>query len=473
MISTDNTTLRQLFSWLGIAQAATLRMGQDVAITGICTDSRNLKPGNLFIAIVGDAFDGHDFVIEAQKIAAAVLIERPIDGLRIPNILVESARVALGEIAAAYRQQFTLPIISVAGSNGKTTVKEMIASILTCAVGEQARLSTQGNLNNDLGVPFTLFRLNQGHRLGVVEIGMNHPGEIAAIAHMTQAKVAVVNNAQREHQEFMDSVQATAIENGAAISALAADGIAVFPFDDACAGIWRELAKERQRFEFGFQDSAQPGLASIPAQRLTYVSADSTSEPSGFDLRVGDTQSVHVALQIDGQHNVRNALAATACCLGIGLPLNVIAQGLEKFVPAKGRLVRHQLANGAHLIDDSYNANPDSVRAAISILAGLPSPKIMVLGDMGEVGAKGSEFHAEVGAFAKEQRLDHLLLLGSATRDTALAAGGIAQHFDNLDALVASARLIVQPPATVLVKGSRFMKMERVVLALTEVPHAA
>jgi UDP-N-acetylmuramoyl-tripeptide--D-alanyl-D-alanine ligase len=473
MISIDNSSLRQLFSWLGSAQAATLRMGQDVAITGICTDSRQLKPGNLFIAIVGDAFDGHDFVIEAQKIAAAVLIERPIDGLRIPSILVKSARAALGEIAAAYRQQFTLPIISVAGSNGKTTVKEMIASILACAVGEQARLSTQGNLNNDLGVPFTLFRLNQNHRLGVVEIGMNHPGEIAAIARMTLAKVAVVNNAQREHQEFMDSVQATAIENGAAISALAADGVAVFPFDDACAGIWRELAKERQRFEFGFEDSTQPGLKNVSKQKLTYVVADPASQPSGFDLRLGDTQSVHVKLKIDGQHNVRNALAAAACCLGIGLSLDVIAQGLEKFVPAKGRLVRHQLANGAHLIDDSYNANPDSVRAAISILAGLPSPKIMVLGDMGEVGAKGTEFHAEVGAFAKEQRLDHLLLLGSATRDTALAAGGIAQHFEDLDALVASARLIVQPPATVLVKGSRFMKMERVVLALTEVPHAA
>jgi UDP-N-acetylmuramoyl-tripeptide--D-alanyl-D-alanine ligase len=478
MISIDDTHLRQLFSWLGTAQAATLKMGNNVAISGVCTDSRSLKPGNLFIAIVGDAFDGHDFVIEAQKIAAAVLVERPVDGLRIPSILVKSTRTALGEIAAAYRQQFTLPIISVAGSNGKTTVKEMIASILSCAVGEKARLSTQGNLNNDLGVPFTLFRLNQNHRLGVVEIGMNHPGEIAAIAHMTKAKVALVNNAQREHQEFMDSVEATAIENGAAISALNADGIAVFPFDDDCANVWRTFAKDRQRIEFGLGDVEQMGLKNMISRNLSYVFADASSQPSGFEMRVRDAQSMsmqsaNVELQIDGQHNVRNALAAAACCLGIGLSLDAIVRGLRAFVPARGRLVRHQLANGANLIDDSYNANPDSVRAAISILAGLTSPKILVLGDMGEVGTKGTEFHAEVGLFAKEQRVDHLLLLGSATRDTALAAGGIAQHFENVEALIASARLIVQPPATVLVKGSRFMKMERVVLALTEAADAA
>jgi UDP-N-acetylmuramoyl-tripeptide--D-alanyl-D-alanine ligase len=465
-----NTTLSELFVWLGAKQAATLRGEPSTRISGICTDSRNLQPGQLFVAIVGESFDAHDFLAEVQKLASAVIISRPVTGLRIPSILVSDTKMALGEIALGYRSQFSLPLIAVAGSNGKTTVKEMIAAVLAQSVGADARLSTQGNLNNDLGVPFTLFRLNQHHRFGVVEMGMNHPGEMAAIAAMTQASVALVNNAQREHQEFMASVEATAIENGTVISALSADGVAVFPYDDACVSVWRDLAEQRKRFEFG--------LGQYPKEDANYVFASEQSQPDAFSLsvkrhRVADIESISVSIQIDGQHNVRNALAASACCLAAGIDLKTIALGLANFAPAKGRLVRHDLGNGVLLIDDSYNANPDSVRAAIDILAHRPSPRILILGDMGEVGSQGPEFHREVGEFAKERGLHHVLLLGAATSETALGAGAIAEHFQSVDALLKRAEQIVHAPATVLVKGSRFMKMERVVAALTEARHAA
>jgi UDP-N-acetylmuramoyl-tripeptide--D-alanyl-D-alanine ligase len=470
MINLTNTSLREVFGWLGVKQAATLRGDPTVRASGICTDSRSLKKGELFVAIIGESFDAHDFLENVQSLACAVIISRPIAGLRIPSILVADTKVALGEIALGYRRQFTLPLIAVAGSNGKTTVKEMIASILAQAVGVEARLSTQGNLNNDLGVPFTLFRLNQQHRFGVIEMGMNHPGEMAAIAAMTRASVALVNNAQREHQEFMASVEATAVENGTVISALESSGVAVFPFDDACVGVWRQLAQNRTRFEFG--------LGLCPEGEAGYVFAPSDSQPHSFSLSVkrkdvAQVESMSISIQIDGQHNVRNALAATACCLAVGVDLKTIANGLANFAPAKGRLVRHDLGNGVLLIDDSYNANPDSVRAAIDILAHRPSPRILILGDMGEVGTQGPEFHREVGVFAKERGLHHVLLLGDATSETAVGAGAIAEHFESIDALLARAEKIVHAPATVLVKGSRFMKMERVVVALTEARHAA
>jgi UDP-N-acetylmuramoyl-tripeptide--D-alanyl-D-alanine ligase len=470
VINLSNTTLREVFGWLGVMQAATLRGDPTVRTSGICTDSRSLKKGELFVAIVGESFDAHDFLENVQTLASAVIISRPITGLRIPSILVADTKVALGEIALGYRHQFDVPLIAVAGSNGKTTVKEMIASILAQAVGADARLSTQGNLNNDLGVPFTLFRLNQGHRFGVVEMGMNHPGEMAAIAAMTQASVALVNNAQREHQEFMASVEATAVENGTVISALGSAGVAVFPFDDACVDIWRGLALSLTRFEFG--------LGPCPVGDANYVFAAADSQPTGFTLsikrkEVTALESMAISIQIDGQHNVRNALAATACCLAVGVDLKTIANGLSNFAPVKGRLVRHDLGDGVLLIDDSYNANPDSVRAAIDILAHRPASRILILGDMGEVGTQGPEFHREVGVFAKERGLQHVLLLGDATSETALGAGEIAEHFESIDALLERAEKIVQAPATVLVKGSRFMKMERVVAALTEARHAA
>jgi UDP-N-acetylmuramoyl-tripeptide--D-alanyl-D-alanine ligase len=469
MIDIQAMTLRNVYDWLGLRSAVTLFGRAETQITGICTDSRQIKPGELFIAIVGETMDGHDFVNRVQGIAAAVVVDRVMPGLKVPALVVKNTREALGEIALGYRSQFSLPLVSVAGSNGKTTVKEMLSSIVAQAVGIENRLSTLGNLNNDLGVPFTLFRLKPEHQIGVIEVGMNHPGEISWIASLVKAKVALVNNAQREHQEFMDSVEATAVENGASIAALYHDGVAVFPFDDKCRNIWRGLARERQRIEFGLVHDTNAALAADAAVSYVYANAMSTTDAFEIFYKTqASTKSVSAHVNIDGIHNVKNALAAAACALALGIGLNIIAKGLSMFEPAKGRLVRHALRSGAQLIDDSYNANPDSVRAAISILASTNTKRVLVLGDMGEVGANGPQFHREIGDFARTQGIHHLLLLGQATRDSAMAAGDIAEHFDYVDDLVARVRDLVGAPVTILVKGSRFMKMERVVQALTE-----
>ncbi len=423
-------------------------------LSAVCTDTRALTPGCLFVALRGERFDAHEFLVQAaQRGAAAVVCERWPQGLDVPGLLVADSRVALGEIARGWRQRFRLPMIAVTGSNGKTTVKEMISSVLAAAFGEQARLATQGNLNNEVGVPQTVFRLGDQHRAAVLELGMNHPSEIAWLAHIARPTIAMVNNAQREHQEFLGSVEATARENGAVIAALPGDGVAVFPGDDPHASIWRALAAKRRRVEFGF-DAALP------------VHASAQSDPAGFELSVGGHQR-HLRLEIDGLHNVRNAMAAAACCHAAGLDIDTIVRGLQAFRPVRGRMARRQCASGAALIDDSYNANPDSVRAAIDVLAGWQGPTVLVLGDMGEVGEQGPQYHREVGQYAAQRGIGRLLTLGSATQASAEAFGAAAQHFgDDLDGLLAALRELAVPGACVLVKGSLFMRMGRVVEAI-------
>jgi UDP-N-acetylmuramoyl-tripeptide--D-alanyl-D-alanine ligase len=444
-------SLREAWSWLG---AGTLVGDGRTSLTGVSTDTRAIARGELFVAIRGERFDANAFAAQAMAAGAgAVMVERWPQGLRAPGLIVRDTRHALGELAAGWRRRFTLPVIAVTGSNGKTTVKEMIAAILAAHVGAERRFATPGNLNNDVGVPLSVFRLAAHHQCAVLELGMNHPGEIAWLASIAQPTVALVNNAQREHQEFMASVEATAHENGAAIAALPAEGVAVFPGDDVHAPIWRALAGARRCLAFGL-DAA-----------CCAVHAPADARPEGFTMTI-DGASLAVTLAIAGAHNVRNALAAAACCHAIGVPAATIARGLADFRPVSGRLVRSALPGGATLIDDSYNANPDSVRAAIDVLAGLASPRVLVLGDMGEVGDQGPQFHREVGSYARERGVDHLLALGEATRDTVAACGERAEHFDAIEPLAARAGALAVPGATVLVKGSRFMRMERVVGAL-------
>ena len=363
------------------------------------------------------------------------------------------SRHALGQLAAAWRRTKTLPLIAVTGSNGKTTVTQMIASILRAWLGPAA-FSTEGNFNNDIGVPLTLLRLRE-HRAGVVELGMNHPGEIAQLAAIAAPTVALVNNAQREHQEFMASVEAVARENGSVIEALAATGTAVFPAGDAHAGLWRTLAGTRRALGFALNAPADvSGSATWSAGHWT-LTMDTPAGAATLELRV------------PGEHNLRNALAATACALAAGCPLDAVRSGLEAFEPVKGRSQVKRVTLGGRavtLIDDSYNANPDSVRAAIDVLATLPGPRWLVLGDMGEVGDQGPAFHAEVGAFAKARRIESLWTAGTLSRHAAEAFGD-ARHFETVAELLAM--LALAPPAeSVLVKGSRFMKMEQVVAAL-------
>ena len=423
----------------------------DAFFRSVSTDSRTAQAGALFVALRGETFDAHDFLDQvAARGVAAVVAERLPEGWTLPAIVVPDTLAALGRIANSWRRQYAIPLIGVTGSNGKTTVKEMIASILAAAFGEQERLATQGNLNNEIGVPLTLMRLEATHRAAVVELGMNHPGEIARLAAIAQPTVGLVNNAQREHQEFMHTVEAVAQENAAVFAALPADGVAVYPGDDTYTPLWQGLAAHCRSLSFGLTDACD-------------VRASFSGNGFGNNLKVtSPAGAFEVKLAAAGEHNVRNALAAFACALAAGIDAGAIVRGLEAFAPVGGRLQRKQAAGGALVIDDTYNANPDSMRAAIDVLAGYPAPRFLVVGDMGEVGAQGKEFTEEIGAYAQARGIEAVLATGELSRH--LVASG-ARHFEQFDELLAALdeQLGGNSDATVLVKGSRFMKMERVV----------
>jgi murE/murF fusion protein len=418
------------------------------------SDTRTLRPGDLFVALKGDRFDAHGFLASAKTAGAvAALAERGLAEAGLAGIEVADSRLALGQLAAAWRSRYTLPLVAVTGSNGKTTVTQMIAAIFRAWLGEAA-FATEGNFNNDVGLPLTLLRLRNAHRAAVVELGMNHPGEIARLAAIARPTIALVNNAQREHLEFMADVDAVARENGAVIEALGADGIAVFPADDAQAATWRARAGDRPVSTFGeSHDADVGGLATWSDDHWVMT----------LQTPVGEAT---VALHIAGRHNVRNAFAATAAALAAGAPLAAVARGLESFRPVRGRSqLRRFVVRGVEraLVDDSYNANPDSVRAAIDVLAALPGPRWLVLGDMGEVGSQGPEFHREVGAYAYQRGIQALWAVGAESASTVAAFAG-ARAFASVEALIVA---LDEAPAfaSVLVKGSRFMRMERVVAA--------
>ncbi|CAN5412959.1 UDP-N-acetylmuramoyl-tripeptide--D-alanyl-D-alanine ligase [soil metagenome] len=434
----------------------------DAQFDGVSTDSRNVSPGNLFVALRGEKFDAHAFIAQvAQQGAAAVVVEHTPEGLNIPALVVPDTRKALGQIARHWRRRFALPLIAVTGSNGKTTVKEMIASILAAAYGKENHLATRGNFNNEIGVPLTLFRLAAMHRAGVIELGMNHPGEIAVLSAIAEPTVGLVNNAQREHQEFMASVEAVAQENGAVIKGLPADGIAVFPADDPFTPLWRDYASDSGR-----RKSVTFGLSAEADVSCSFVTRDFGSD---MQVKIG-AQAFEVKLAAAGEHNVRNALAAIACSHAIGIEVSAIQRGLAAFEPVSGRLQRKTARNGALVIDDTYNANPDSVRAAIEVLAQCAAPRLLVLGDMGEVGDEGPKFHEEIGAYARQCGIEKLFTLGELAQHTTSAFGAGARHFDALESLTGSLDDLLVADMSVLVKGSRFMKMERVVQHLIASP---
>jgi len=462
------TMLAQGHPMLTLAEAHALLPGSTlvgdagVAFGRVHSDTRSLQAGDLFVALKGERFDAHDFLAQAKASGAvAALAERGLQPAGLPGLQVDDSLAALTELARAWRARFHLPLIAVTGSNGKTTVTQMIATILRAWLGDAA-FSTAGNLNNHIGVPLTLLRLRQDdsawHRAGVVELGMNHPGEIAALAAITAPTVALVNNAQREHQEFMASIEAVARENGHVIEALGTSGVAVFPADDDYTALWRGLAGSRPTLTFALGDSPSRADVTCEAEWDHDHWAVMLHTPAG---------AATLQLRAAGWHNVKNALAATACALAAGCPLDAIRRGLEGFAPVKGRSqVKGYERDGRHvtLVDDSYNANPDSVRAAIDVLASLPGPRWLVLGDMGEVGNQGPAFHAEVGAYAKARGIDALWVAGAMSVHAAQAFQG-ARHFDAVESLIGA--LDQAPPCNaVVVKGSRFMQMERVVAAL-------
>ncbi|WP_374582535.1 UDP-N-acetylmuramoyl-tripeptide--D-alanyl-D-alanine ligase [Pseudoduganella sp.] len=442
---------------------------------GVSTDTRTVGAGQLFVALRGEVFDAHDFLPQIVGSAvAAVVVEKLPQGWTLPAIVVPDTLVALGQIANYWRRQFALPLIGVTGSNGKTTVKEMIAAILAAAHGEEGRLATRGNLNNEIGVPLTLFRLDASHRSAVVELGMNHPGEIGRLAAIAAPTIGMVNNAQREHQEFMHTVEAVARENGSVLAALPGDGVAVFPHGDEFTPVWREMSVGRRALTFGLDAAANVSCTYSAGDfgaelAVTIHPAPASSEGAAASFATPDAVPRHfsVSLQAAGEHNVRNALAAIACTYAAGIDTSTIRTGLEAFAPVNGRLQKKQAANGALLIDDTYNANPDSVRAAIDVLAKAKAPRVLVLGDMGEVGTQGKEFHEEVAAYAASKGIEHFFATGTLAAHMAPHA----EHHQEFDALLQAVTAAATPDATVLIKGSRFMKMERVVQHLIGSQH--
>ena len=440
-------------------------VGNRVQFCGVSTDSRTVGAGELFIALRGDKFDGHGFVASARERGAAAAVV-DVDGAAtlgdagLPLIVVADTRLALGELAANWRARFTLPVIGVTGSNGKTTNKEMITSILKAAFGDDAVLATPGNLNNDIGLPLTLLQLGAEHRAAVVEMGMNHPGEIAYLARIGRPTVALVTNAQRAHLEGMGTLDMIAAEKGSIFSGLDADGVAVFNALDPWAPLWREQSAHCRRVCF-----ALDAPAGVGAEVTGHCQTHGLENRVAIEVKEGQ---IEVSLALPGAHNARNALGAAATALAAGIALESVRAGLTAFRGIKGRLQRRAGLHGAMVLDDTYNANPDSVRAGIDVLAATVGRKILVLGDMGEIGEMTGQFHDEVGGYAKSQGVDRLLAFGESSTLAARNFGAGGEHFRKIEDLIATLVGEMDAESIVLVKGSRFMRMERVVDAITD-----
>ena len=432
--------------------------GPDATVLRVSTDSRSIRPGDLFIALRGAKFDGGQFAEQALKQGAVGVV---LDATQAPAITtairVDDTRLALGRLAAAWRRRFDMPVVAVTGSNGKTTVKEMLAAILRAEAGsDEAVLATEGNLNNDIGVPLMLLRLRPQHQFAVLEMGMNHAGEIDYLTRLARPDVALVNNAMTAHIGNLGSVEAIARAKGEIFNGLSDAGIAVINADDPHAFLWREANARRSIVDFGLREA-------------TAVRGSWEPRGAASALQVSlPTAHFEVELPVPGEHNVMNALAATAAAFALDVSCRSIVAGLSAFRGVKGRLQTKPALHGSTLIDDTYNANPDSVRAALAVLAQRPGKKILVLGDMGELGTDAPAMHAQIGLAARTAGVDRLLALGELSKETVGAFGAGAMHFERIEELLAELENALDADTSVLVKGSRFMQMERVVKSFTE-----
>ena len=437
---------------LGVAQR-----GADPVFTSVGTDSRNVQPGELFIALRGTQFDGHQYIAAAQ-VAGAVAVMADTQGAALvpesmPLIAVNNTHTGLTQLAHAWRSRFTGPLVALTGSSGKTTVKEMLAAILREVYGEHL-LATRGNLNNDIGVPLTLLELREHHRCAVIEMGMNHAGEISGLTRLARPDVALINNAGRAHIEHLGSEEAIARAKGEIFEGLSGDGIAVINADDAYVALWQKIINKNNYLRFGLDKAAE---VSARYELHALDSAIHLKTPAG---------EISATLNAPGLHNVRNALAASAAAIALNTPLAAIAAGLAKYGGVKGRLQRQRASGGATLIDDTYNANPESMCAAIDVLARAAKPRVLVLGDMGELGERAAACHGEVGTYARTAGIETLYALGDLSAHTVAAFGTGGRHFTQIGDLIEQLHASLTVDATVLVKGSRFMKMERVVQAV-------
>ncbi|BDW10095.1 UDP-N-acetylmuramoyl-tripeptide--D-alanyl-D-alanine ligase [Polynucleobacter sp. SHI8] len=455
-------------------------------IDNLSTDSRKIQSGDFFIAIAGEKFDGNQFLKEVCKKGslAALASKEECVPENFPVLLVEDTLKALQMIATAWRKELNPQLILVTGSNGKTTVKEMIASILKEALGEKHVLATPGNLNNDIGLPLTLLGLRAHHQIAVIELGMNHPGETQFLASIAQPNIVLINNAQREHQEFMHTVEAVALEHADAISQLQENGVAIFPADSEYTEIWKSKSNGYTYLDFSLSENLKESLGQVVGcwksqSHLRIELPENKQHPK---------TGIEVKLATLGDHNAKNAIAAATVAFAANINHEAICRGLEKFMPVAGRMRSHSLPSFGELgqlVDDTYNANPDSVIAAIDVLAQLPGTRWLVLGDMGEVGNQGQQFHHEIGKYAKDKGIEHLYATGELSTyaiegfKTQIQAQPLAKeaqgiHFHEPKALLKQLKADLQTfqhhfstgHVAILVKGSRFTKMERIVNCL-------
>ena len=430
-------------------------IGEDVFFSGCSTDSRNIKAGEMFIALRGQRFDGHDYIDQARQSGAIAAMVDTDPGHPIPLLLVEDTRLGMGKLAGLWRGNFDLPIVAVTGSNGKTTVKEMVANILSRLAPV---LATRGNLNNDIGVPLTLFDIDAEHRFAVIEMGANHPGEIAYLSRLVRPDVAVITQCAPAHLEGFGSVAGVARAKAEIYEGLPANGTAVINADDEYAAFWTTKTAGIRQLSFGFTETADV--------TATEIGIDAQTGSSRFRLNSGNS-GIDVSLSMPGRHNVQNALAAAACCQALGITLDMIKAGLEQTVPVKGRLQIKKTAAGSVVFDDTYNANPASLEAAMRLVAERRGRLWLVLGDMGELGAGTATLHMNAGEQARELGFERLYALGQQSRQAVTGFGNGARHFADADSLIKVLRDELAEDVTLLVKGSRAMAMEKIVAALT------
>lgn len=431
--------------------------GADAEFGALNTDSRKITPGQLFVALRGDFFDGHRYLADvAQRGAVAAVVEEYQADIDLPQLCVADTRIALGRIALLNRAQFTGPTVAVTGSSGKTTVKEMLASICRHALGETAVLATRGNLNNELGVPFTLLELNAQHRAAVVELGASHPGEIAYTAALTQPQVAVISNAGMAHAGEFGGPEHIILAKGEILDGLGSEQTAVLNLDDAAFAQWRDRNRQCQVLSF----STRRSDADIYASAIV----SNAQGRMGFNLH-GVAGECFIQLAVLGLHNVSNALAAVAAAHALNIPLTAIKQGLEGMKAISGRSVVYECAGHVQIIDDSYNANPASIRAAIDVLQNMPGQRVLVLGDMGELGEWAEQEHAQIGVYANG-KVDAVFATGPLMQHAVAQYYGVSGHFLTQNSLIEALLTQVSGPATFLIKGSRGAAMEYVVSAL-------
>ncbi len=428
-------------------------LGPDASINGVSTDTRTLKPGQLYLALRGDQFDGHDFVLMAEKAGAVAAVVSHEVQCSIPLLKVINTRRALVDLARYHRQQFTIPFVAITGSCGKTTTKALLSNIFSqCG----SVLSNPHSFNNDIGVPLTLLQLASHHQFAVTEMGANHPGEIAFLTHLVHPQVAIITNAAAAHLEGFGDIEGVACAKGEIFQGLVPSGIAVINADDAHLSFWRQLASSHQVITFGINHPAD-----VSARQIHY----SNSGRPYFELLVG-RQSCMVELQLMGEHNVSNALAAAAAAYACQVPLASIQAGLNLATAEKQRLVEQTSPEGALIIDDSYNANPFSMYAAIQLLARRGGERVLIMGDMCELGENALHYHQQVGLEAKNHGIEQIYCFGDLTRHTAQAFGKHAYFFSDQKSLIQAVRSCLHEGMTLLIKGSRSMGMDKVVTAL-------